>query len=220
MFDKTGTLTKGFPELSLEGAWTKDDLATAAALAGHSTHPLSKALARAASSLAASEVEEAAGQGVRGKIQGHSVHLGQREWCGVDAPGSGGMELWLAGEGRSPVRFTFSDQLRVDAKDTIDALQSRGLDVRTLSGDRRSVVEPLADHLGIKEWQAECLPAYKVAALEVLKGQGRRVVMVGDGLDDAPAFAAGFVSISPASAADVSQTAADLFSKATVLGLS
>jgi Cu2+-exporting ATPase len=78
-----------------------------------------------------------------------------------------------------------------------------------LSGDRTSVVEHVAKQLGITDWKADCLPADKVAVLDELKNDGRRVAMFGDGLNDAPALAAGFVSISPASAADISQTASD-----------
>ena len=78
-----------------------------------------------------------------------------------------------------------------------------------LSGDRKSVVEQVAKQLSITDWKADCLPADKVAVLDELKNDGRRVAMIGDGLNDAPALAAGFVSISPASAADISQTASD-----------
>jgi P-type Cu2+ transporter len=218
VFDKTGTLTRGRPELVPGGEWTEKDLEIAAALAQHSTHPLSKAIAEAASGVEASDVEEVPGQGLRGTINGKEIRLGRWDWCGVEAGQSEEMELWLKVGEDSPVRFTFSDQLRPDAVDTITALQGRGLNIRILSGDRASVVGPLAEQLGINDWRAECLPAEKVAELEALKSQGRRVVMVGDGLNDAPALAAGFVSISPASAADVSQTAADFIFQGEGLG--
>ncbi|MBT3905947.1 MAG: cadmium-translocating P-type ATPase [Rhodospirillaceae bacterium] len=218
VFDKTGTLTRGRPELVSDGEWTEQDLEIASALAQHSSHPLSKAIAETASSTEASDVEEVPGQGLRGIVNGKEIRLGRWDWCGVEASQSGEMELWLKVGGRSPIRFTFSDQLRADAVRTISALQSRGLDVRILSGDRASVVGPLAEQLGVKDWKAECLPAEKVTELEALKSQGHRVVMVGDGLNDAPALSAGFVSISPASAADVSQTAADFIFQGEGLG--
>ncbi|MBT5110030.1 MAG: cadmium-translocating P-type ATPase [Rhodospirillaceae bacterium] len=215
VFDKTGTLTRGRPELFSDGNWTDADLAIAAALAQYSCHPLSRAICRATDRLSvsdASNVDEVAGHGLRGIINGRPVRLGRRDWCGVDDTDveTSEMALWLTVNARSPVRFIFSDQLRADTAATISALQGRGLDVRILSGDRASVVAPLAEQLGIANWRAECLPADKVAVLNQLKANGHRVVMVGDGLNDAPALAAGFASISPAGAADISQTAADL----------
>jgi P-type Cu2+ transporter len=214
VFDKTGTLTQGHAELLSNGDWTADDLATAASLAKHSNHPLSKALTRAAcnaSAIEANDIEEISGQGISGTIKGRQMKLGRRSWCCArmsEAP-STEMELWLVEQGCAPVRFSFSDQLRSDAKQTIATLHAKGLEIKILSGDLTAVVEDVAMQLGITDWKAECLPADKVSVLNQLKNNGRRVAMVGDGLNDAPALAAGFVSISPASAADISQTASD-----------
>jgi Cu2+-exporting ATPase len=88
-------------------------------------------------------------------------------------------------------------------------LQQRGLRVELLSGDRAPVVAEVARQLRIEHWRAACTPAEKTARLGQLAGEGRRVLMVGDGLNDAPALAGAYVSLSPSSAADVSQTAAD-----------
>jgi len=107
------------------------------------------------------------------------------------------------------VRFGFRDQLRPDAAAVIAQLQRRGLEVELLSGDRAPVVDDVARTVGIARWRAGCTPADKAARLQELADEGRRVLMVGDGLNDAPALAGAYVSLSPASAADVSQTAAD-----------
>jgi Cu2+-exporting ATPase len=107
------------------------------------------------------------------------------------------------------MRFEFADALRPDALETVAALKAAGLNVELLSGDRAPVVSAVAKALGIATWRAECEPAAKCARLEQLRASGKRPLMVGDGLNDAPALAAAHVSISPSSAADVSQNAAD-----------
>jgi Cu2+-exporting ATPase len=117
--------------------------------------------------------------------------------------------LWLARPGRTPVRFAFTDVPRADAAGVVRALKERGLEIELLSGDRAPVVACVAQALGIDDWRAGCTPADKTARLEELAGAGRRVLMVGDGLNDAPALAAAHVSLSPSSAVDISQNAAD-----------
>jgi Cu2+-exporting ATPase len=108
------------------------------------------------------------------------------------------------------VRFAFRDAPRADAGDLIRWLRRQGFTISLLSGDRLGAVRPLAEALGISDWQAECRPADKTARLAAMARAGRRVLMVGDGLNDAPALAAAHVSASPAEAADISQTAADV----------
>jgi Cu2+-exporting ATPase len=215
VFDKTGTLTRGRPEL-LDPHAAPDALREAAALAGASRHPLARALRRAAPDIPVADgVREAPGQGLALGTPGGEVRLGSRAWCGVaegedareePAPGP---ELWLARPGRTPVRFAFADPLREDAAEVVAALKARGLWVGLLSGDRAPAVREAARRLGIEHWQAGCRPADKTDRLEALAAQGRQVLMVGDGLNDAPALAAAQVSMSPSSAIDISQTAAD-----------
>jgi len=125
------------------------------------------------------------------------------------APEGDGPELWLRARGRPPVRFGFIDSLRPDARDVVDALTAKGYEVAPLSGDRVGPVQAAAAEVGVADWRAQCSPADKTARLEALAAEGRRVLMVGDGLNDAPALAAAHVSLSPASASDISQTAAD-----------
>jgi P-type Cu2+ transporter len=105
--------------------------------------------------------------------------------------------------------FAIRQRLRADAAAVARALLASGLDVRILSGDRASAVEPVAAALGVTNWQGGLKPADKIAAIEQLKASGRRVLMVGDGLNDAPALAAAHVSMSPISAAHIAQTHAD-----------
>ena len=216
IFDKTGTLTFGRPELKVSADWSETDLAEAAALARHSRHPLSRALVEALASpgpVTVTNVQETPGMGLAGVIDGNAARLGNRDWCGVDseiAEESSAPELWLRIEGRTPIRFAFSDQLRPDAKAAIEALKKMGLAIKLRSGDRRTAVADAAGVLGFDDWRSGCLPADKTSDIELLTAAGNKVLMVGDGLNDAPALAAGHASMSPATAADVSQTAADL----------
>lgn len=215
VFDKTGTLTEGRPELVPSGDWGEADLAAAAALAAASSHPLARAIAVAAPDARRAEgVEEVPGQGLRLVAATGEIRLGRASWCGAGPePGATApaeLELWLSRPGRAPVRFAMRDRLRADAAAVVTALASRGLAVEILSGDRRPAVEAAARSAGIDRWRAGQTPQDKIARLEELARQGRRVCMVGDGLNDAPALAAAFVSVSPAGAADISRTAADL----------
>ena len=213
VLDKTGTLTLGQPVLVRAPAWTVEDLALAARLACASQHPLARALAAAAPGASpADDLREEPGAGLEAVVAGERIRLGSRAWTGVGAgvPDAEGPELWLARQGRLPVRFTFLDAPRADAGATVSALVARGLKVELLSGDRRTAVAAAARTAGIDDFRFEARPADKVARLAALKAEGRRVLMVGDGLNDAPALAAAHVSLSPANAADISQNAADL----------
>ena len=216
--DKTGTLTSGRLELLNPGRVAADDLALAAALASQSRHPVSRALVAAAAAAdlelpVVENVREVPGQGLCAVAAGRDVRLGRREWCGVaDAPDGDRLdsEIWLARQGEKARRFGLADGLRPDAVAAVEALRRLGLKLIVLSGDRQGVVAEVAGRLGITDFEAEILPHEKVARLRDLADRGHRVLMVGDGLNDAPALAAGFASMSPASAADVAKTAADV----------
>jgi Cu2+-exporting ATPase len=211
VFDKTGTLTLGRPELVDAAAIEPHALALAASLAANSRHPLARALCRAApEAAAAAGVEEKPGLGLRLATKAGEVRLGSRRWCGIEDDRTGqGPEIWLTEPGRPPLRFAFVDQLRPDAIDTVAALRAQGLGVELLSGDREATVKQVAETLGITAWRAAMTPPDKTERLEALAREGKRVLMVGDGLNDAPALAAAFVSLSPSTAADITQTSAD-----------
>lgn len=210
VFDKTGTLTLGKPALAHDGGWNPADLAEAASLALASRHPLARALAAAApAAQLADGVAEIPGQGM--EIAGRGIRLGSRKFVGVEDDGGGeGPELWLARPGKAAVRFAFLDAPRPDAAGVVAELRAMGMAVELLSGDRPAVAARVAAELGIAEWRAGCAPADKCARLEELAARGRRVLMIGDGLNDAPALASAHVSMSPSTAVDVSQTAADV----------
>ena len=211
VFDKTGTLTEGRLELLREAGFNETALAEAAAIAAVSTHPLARALARAVPGLVpALGVRDVPGQGLALDTPRGEVRLGSRAWCGVAEGEGSGPELWLARPGTKPTRFLFHDRVRQDAAEVVQQLTLRGYGRELLSGDRAATVAEVAAAIGIETWQAAVTPANKVERLAELARQGRRVLMVGDGLNDAPALAAAYVSMSPSSAADVSQTAADL----------
>jgi Cu2+-exporting ATPase len=209
-FDKTGTLTEGLPTLDTAGV-DQEALLAAAALAGASRHPLARGLVRAAPEAATADgVREVPGLGLALETPEGEIRLGSREWCGLeDGPQATGPELWLSRPDRPPAQFRFTDPLRADAQKVVGALAGQGLEVELLSGDRRETVAAVAGQLGIADWRAQCSPSDKVARLEAQAAAGRRILMVGDGLNDAPALAAAAVSLSPSSAVDISQTAAD-----------
>ena len=205
VFDKTGTLTVGRPELV--DTVDADALAVAAGLAQASRHPLSRALVRACpAARVVADVVEHPGEG----LSCGGIRLGSARFVGVDRDGVAwsGPELWLARPGRAPVHFRFDDPLRSDAKETVRRLARAGYRLALISGDRREAVERVATAVGIGEWHAEVGPADKARMIGSLQKQAP-TVMVGDGLNDAPALAEASASIAPSTAADVSRTASD-----------
>ena len=212
-FDKTGTLTLGRPELLDEDETPDGVLAAAGALAGSSGHPYARAIAAAAERrcgkvVATAGIEERSGEGLSRVSPEGEERLGSAAWCGAESGGESS-EVWYRRGTEPPRRFRFADALRADAAETVAALKRRGYGVVLLSGDCAAVVEDIARRSGIETWRAGLKPADKIAWLEASAKEGHKVLMVGDGLNDAPALAAAHASISPASAADISQRAAD-----------
>ncbi len=217
IFDKTGTLTQGTPQL-VEGSGTeRKSLAIAAAMAAHSRHPYSLALAAAARikntpSVALTGLSEHTGSGLEGRIGDAVYRLGRPEWALVDhaTPATEGdrPSVVLSENGQLLSGFHFKDELRSGARDAVAALASKGLPVEILSGDRENPVRLLAAALDIPH-VAQVSPAEKVTHVASITAAGRKVLMVGDGLNDAPALGAAHVSMAPASAADVGRNAAD-----------
>jgi Cu2+-exporting ATPase len=216
VFDKTGTLTLPEPRVANADEIEADLLELAARLALSSHHPLAAAVAREARERTPFEgaVEEP-GHGVRAVIDSREARLGHPAFCGIaDAawqsrPRDADNSLIAFAHGDRRAVLAVRQTLRPDAAAVVNDLVRLGLDVRILSGDRPSAVAPIAEALGISDWQGGLKPADKIAALDALKAEGRRVLMVGDGLNDAPALAAAHVSLSPISAADLTQAQAD-----------
>jgi Cu2+-exporting ATPase len=211
VFDKTGTLTTGRPVLTNAAAIPPEAFAAAAALAADSAHPLARASREAGPPPAAiTDIVEHPGFGTEGRMpDGRPVRLGRAEWAGAP-PDVAVTTAWLRIGDAAPVGFRFVDEPRPDAAAAVAALRDAGLAVVLISGDAEAPVAALADRLGIEDRTAGATPEAKVARLQVLRAAGRRVLMVGDGLNDAAALAAAHVSMSPASAVDASRSAADL----------
>jgi P-type Cu2+ transporter len=212
VFDKTGTLTTGTPRVAVE-AIPGADRAGVKALAQHSAHPVSRALAAALEPVAVTvnDARERPGYGVEGTVAGRRARLGRAAWVaeiGVGAPLSGGTAFAFAGD--AAVEIGLRETLRAGARRAVERLQRVGVSVEVVSGDAAGAVEAAAAQAGIDVWHAGCTPSEKVAHLRALAADGERVLMVGDGLNDAPALAAAHVSMAPATAADVGRMAADL----------
>jgi Cu2+-exporting ATPase len=214
-FDKTGTLTLGRPRLVRTEADNIRSIAIAAGLAHHSRHPLSQSLARQADAAEQFErVVEVAGGGLeasRGdvvyRLGNASFACGQADIATSDSPLS---EVVLSANGSALARFFFDDTLRPGAVEAVADLESAGFQTLIFSGDRQSVVESTARSLGVDHARGALTPKQKVEACEALREKGRRVLMVGDGINDAPALAAAHVSMAPSSASDIGRQAADL----------
>lgn len=213
LLDKTGTLTVGRPELAEPAALPPEKLQLAASLASQSHHPLSRAIASAYKGpLLGLTVTEHPGEGLEAMKDSKRVRLGNRHWCSIPASADAAprLELWLAVEGETPQLFTFTDPLREDTAATIAQLKALGLRLVMLSGDRKAMVANVATQLGLDEAVGEMKPGEKFAYLEKLRSEGRKIGMVGDGLNDAPTLAGADVSLSPATAIDMAQNAADI----------
>lgn len=215
VFDKTGTLTEGQPELSDPDRHDIDALAIALALAEGSSHPLSRALARAArdrglTPAEVSDIREVPGYGTEGTLDGQRIRLGRAAWTGAEGAATPQTSAWLALPDGTTHRFGFSDALRPGAEAAVAALQEAGHKVILMSGDTTGAVEAMAARLNIPQWLAEARPEDKAARIAALKADGAKVLMVGDGLNDTAALAAADVSISPATALDAARVASDI----------
>lgn len=216
IFDKTGTLT--LPDLDVTNAADipADIFELAGRLALSSHHPVAAAVARAAGARSpiVGAVEEA-GQGVRAVVDGVEIRLGRPSFCGAEAlVGSATLDpeasVVAFSKGNEKFILSVRQGLRPDAQAVIAALKDRQIGIEILSGDRERAVIAAAHALGIAEWRAGVTPADKIARIEELKRRGAKVLMVGDGMNDAPSLAAAHVSMSPISAAHLSEATADL----------
>jgi P-type Cu2+ transporter len=219
-FDKTGTLTE--PMLVPDEDTPAHALAVAASLAAASRHPLARALveAQAASGApvkALADVVEHRGEGLSAQTPAGEIRLGRASFCGVAESGTDAPELVLTRPGHAPARLRFAEKLREDAAAVTGGLARAGHCLHLLSGDREGAVRRAAQACGIAHWSAGATPADKVAKLEAWRAAGRHVLMVGDGLNDAPSLAAAHVSMSPATATEASQAAADLVYRGRLL---
>jgi Cu2+-exporting ATPase len=212
VFDKTGTLTDGRPRLVGHEATALDVLAKAAAMAACSRHPYSQALvaaarARAAPVVALGDLNEHAGAGLEARIDGKLYRLGRAAWALSDPSLQDGVVL--SEEGCLLARFSFEEELRPEAREAVAALRSMGMTIEVLSGDHEDPVRRMAELVHLP-YRAGVTPAGKVAHIAALTEAGRKVLMVGDGLNDSPALAAAHASMAPATAADIGRNAADL----------
>jgi Cu2+-exporting ATPase len=206
VFDKTGTLT--LPEPALEGDAPPELLAIASRLALSSRHPLARSLA-APGAAPYPRAKETPGQGVMAMVDGVEARLGSLDFCGIAPETDAGLSRVGFRWGEQATTFRMRQVLRPDAVVVVEDLRRRGFAVEILSGDGERAVEAAARALGIMRWRGGMKPAEKVARLEELAAQGAKVLMVGDGVNDAPALAAALASISPASATDLAQNVAD-----------
>jgi Cu2+-exporting ATPase len=213
-FDKTGTLTLGRPELVSADGLDGAERSAALALARSSSHPLSRSLARTlerqgVQPASVQDLREIPGMGMEARWDGALVRLGRPDWIGVPAAGHDLLSCGFAIEGRAPLLLTFADKLRPDAEEAVARMAGMAMDPVILSGDRRDAVAAVAATVHVTA-MVEMTPAQKLAAINRLGRAGHHVLMVGDGLNDGPALAAGHVSIAPSSDSDVGQNAADI----------
>ncbi len=227
VFDKTGTLTRGEPNVTdimlLAGQDETEVLRLAAAVEAGSEHPLGEAIVRAAKhrevGLPKVEGFEAVpGHGIKGKVDGHAVLLGNRRLFareGIDAKPAEEAMTRLEHEGKTAMLvgtdgklagvIAVADTLKPEAREAIAALQGEGIEVIMLSGDNRRTAEAIGRELGIANVIAEVLPGDKARVIQELQKQRKVVAMVGDGVNDAPALAAADIGIAIGSGSDVAK---------------
>ncbi|MDR3473156.1 MAG: heavy metal translocating P-type ATPase [Devosia sp.] len=213
VFDKTGTLTRGEPTLAPQSSDNATMLGMAAHLAAHSTHALARALVGAAGTVEplAGTITEYPGQGVEAIRDDGVWRLGSASFCGGDQADAtdGASRVWLARNGALVGAFGFKDAIRDDAPEALQQLQADGLAVAILSGDAVPAVAAVAGQLGITSFEGRRSPADKLERLTHDAQIGNKVMMVGDGINDAPALRAAHVSMAPSSASDIGRSAAD-----------
>jgi Cu+-exporting ATPase len=235
VLDKTGTLTVGRPvlkkihelgtrALGTTQATERELLRMAAVAEERSNHPLAHAIVDAARGRGlewrpAEDVQIFPGRGLSARVEGHECLLGNEALFSeflitlpkeVAAPEPGVTRLWMALDGAAAAYFDARDALRPDAAAAVAALRAAGLRVLMLTGDTAAAAAPIAEQAGIIEVEAGLDPAGKLARIRELQKSGRRVAMVGDGINDAAALATADVGIAMGSGADLAQEAGDV----------
>ncbi|MBR0692767.1 cation-translocating P-type ATPase [Bradyrhizobium lablabi] len=214
IFDKTGTLTAGQPRITASGTTDADTLGLAATLASHSRHPYAQAVAALGpdhQQITFDRVSEYPGKGVEARRGGNVYRLGRPDWAASDGESADICDATVsfAINGVGATHFRLDDTLRTGAPEAVATIRQSGVLVEILSGDREQRVRDIARQLGLT-WKSNARPSDKVSHVSALKQTGKTVLMVGDGLNDAPALRAADVSMAPASASDIGRNAADL----------
>lgn len=217
IFDKTGTLTMGLPRITavvvVDNAWTEKDCRLVAAALEHvSTHPLARAFSLPDTLPEVQDERIVVGEGVSGIIDGREWRIGSAEFVGggACAEDSVSTHVFLGVDGQVVAWFDLEDELRPGTAEALGAARELGLAVALISGDNRVAVEAVAAELGIDDYHAECRPEEKLRIIEDAQQRGERVVMIGDGINDAPVLAGADASIAPAHGALLAQTSADI----------
>jgi Cu2+-exporting ATPase len=234
VFDKTGTLTHGTPDISAIQTLSDHDpgdlLDIAAALEAHSEHPAGKALTRAASGIreySATAIVNHPGAGLTGRIAGRDWYIGNANFIAehtgaspADLPDTpaDGTRVLLADAQQVHAIFVLQDRIRKEARSVVATLQRAGKQIVLLSGDNAETARQVAAAVGITNVHGGMRPGDKLREVQLLQGQGAIVVMVGDGINDAPVLAAADVSVAMRSAADISQASADMILMSDELG--
>ena len=225
IFDKTGTLTNDniqIKEIQCKAGLTEAEaLATAQVLAQHSMHPISRALkshylvsdaSTSTIQIAVTNVSEEVGAGISATLTNANnslVKLGSARFCGLEINNTTAQQVYLADEHGWLATFTLQESLKANAALTIQQLQHLNLTTELLSGDQLQTVANTAGAIGITQFQAACSPQDKLSRLHALKELGKKVLMVGDGLNDGPILASAHVSIAMGKGVPLSQAHAD-----------
>jgi len=232
VFDKTGTLTRGTPEITAvimnpqRPSFDKDTaIRIAAALESSSAHPIARAFKAAADAMAVNaplQVEDVRvhpGRGLEGRIEDVAWRIGKAEFVFPQSQADADDSIWLADPEGWVARISLQDSLRQDAQTPIETLRGEPVDILVLSGDSDEAVEQVASRLQIRDWSARQSPAMKLEKLESLRADDKCVLMVGDGVNDAPVLAAADVSMTVKGGAELANSAADMILTSDSLGL-